>query len=334
MHRFIYFLLLCCFLLNSCQETQSAEITSTIELDINRTEALVFNESFGALSEKHPDFGKLYYAQIVPIKLDDDPQITQVQLQAFKTDPFILELKSKTDSVFADLTSVKQTLSYGLENALEAGIVDQIPSVYTFISGLSYQCFLFDDNEIEGLGIGLDMFLGEAFPYGQLAQQNPAFSAYNSRTFTKDHIAKKALETIVADRLGQAKGNAMIDHMIHNGKSLYILDQLLPALPDSIIHEYTMDQMDWCEQNQKEMWAHFLREDLFYETDFREFSKLVNPSPNSPGMPSEAPGRTANFIGSKIVAAYMDKNPDLSLTDLIQSSDSKEILDKSRYKPR
>ncbi len=333
MYRLIYFLVLSCLLFISCEEPRSDVIHSTIDLDVHRTEDLVFNQSVIDLPEKHPAFGKLFYSQIVPIK-QDDVKVAEEELQAFTTDPFIVELKLKTDSVFADLSNVERTLGHGLANALEADIIAQIPNVYSFISGLSYQCFLFDDIENEGLGIGLDMFLGKAFPYEQFAQQNPSFSSYHSRTFTKEHIAKKALETVIADRLGEVKGNAMLDHMIHNGKSLYILDQLLPGVPDSIIHEYTSQQLEWCENSQQQMWAHFLREDLFYETDFRQFNKLVNPSPNSPGMPIEAPGRTANFIGSKIVEAFMDRNTDLSLVDLIQGPTNKEILDKSRFKPR
>jgi len=98
--------------------------------------------------------------------------------------------------------------------------------------------------------------------------------------------------------------------------------------------EYTADQLQWCEENQSQIWSHFLREELFYETDYKKINKLINASPASPGMPAEAPGQTANFIGWKIVTAFMKRNPDSSIIDLLSLHDYQEILDKSKYKPK
>jgi hypothetical protein len=82
------------------------------------------------------------------------------------------------------------------------------------------------------------------------------------------------------------------------------------------------------------MWAHFLKEELLYSTDFQKFRKLVDYSPSSPGMPPEAPGRTANYMGLKIVEAYMRRYPDLGLQGLTELQDAQYILEQSRYKPR
>jgi len=318
--------------LSGCAEKEPTLPSSTIDININQTEPFVFGDDLNELQTNFPAFADVFYGQIVPIK-QDEQTLNQEAWEAFKTDPFIVELHSKTDSVFKDFSSFEKTLAFGLEIAINADIIDQVPSIYTFISGLSYQCFLFDDGENEGLGIGLDMFLGKSFPYDKLASQNPAFSAYISRAFNKDHVAKKALETLIDDRLGDLKGSSMLDHMIQNGKKLYMLDQLMPTVHDSIIHEYTDKQLEWCEQNQQQIWAQFLRDDLFYQTNIRKFNKLINPSPNSPGMPAEAPGRTANFLGWKIVESYMDRNPDKNLKDLILWQDNKALFEQSKYKP-
>ena len=63
----------------------------------------------------------------------------------------------------------------------------------------------------------------------------------------------------------------------------------------------------WCESNELQLWTHFLEEDLLYATNLRDIRKLVDYSPNSPGMPAEAPGRTANWTGWQIVKAYMKR---------------------------
>ena len=108
----------------------------------------------------------------------------------------------------------------------------------------------------------------------------------------------------------------------------------MPYTPDSIRLELPQTQVDWLKDNELEMWAHFLKEELLYSTDFQKFRKLVDYSPSSPGMPAEAPGRTANYMGLKIVEAFMQRYPDLSLQDLLSLEDAQYILEQSRYKPR
>ena len=112
------------------------------------------------------------------------------------------------------------------------------------------------------------------------------------------------------------------------------MDHLLPYTQDSIIIEYTEDQLNWCDENQIQIWAYFLKEDLFYETDNNKINKLVNPAPNHPNMPPEAPGRTGNYIGWKIVEAFMQRQPDMTLSDLVAYEDEQKILEISKYKPR
>ena len=48
----------------------------------------------------------------------------------------------------------------------------------------------------------------------------------------------------------------------------------------------------------------------------------------------ESPGRVGQWIGMKIVQAYMNYQPDVSLIDLIQETDAQKILRESRYKPK
>jgi len=317
----------------SCTEDKLQVPTSDIDVKIERLDKYIFEHSASTFSSTFPQFADIYFNNIVNIQNSADT-ILDHQLNQFKRDEFILELKEKTDSVFTTLDGLEKQLAASFDLYQKATGEDYLPNIYSFVGGLSFQSFLFDDNGKDGIGIGLDMFLGDAFPYEQLSVQNPAFSKYISRTFNKEHMTKKIMETIFDDKLGQAKGNRMLDYMIHNGIKSYLLSQFIPFAHDSIIMEYNKDQLQWCETNQSQIWSHFLREDLFYETDFRKINKLINASPNSPGMPDEAPGQTANFIGWKIVTAFMERNTEISIPDLMNIHNYQEILDKSKFKPR
>ena len=325
--------LIVCALIYSCTEDKIPVPQSDLDIKIDRVDQELFTSTIQKIRESYPAFSDIYLKNIIQLQ-SEDGSIDETQLDVFREDEFIAELKVKTDSLYPDLTNIEKELAASIDLFQQATGETTIPNFYTFIGGLSYQCFVFDDNGADGIGIGLDMFLGDAFPYEQLSPQNSAFSAYITRTFNKDHLTKKVMETILDDRMGRPKGNRLLDHMIHHGKKAYLLEQFIPYAHDSIIMEYTAAQFDWCEQNQAQIWSHLLRENLFYETNFKQINKLINPSPDSPGMPSDAPGRTANFIGWKVVKAFMARHPEVTVNELIAWEDNQALLDQSKYKPK
>jgi len=71
-----------------------------------------------------------------------------------------------------------------------------------------------------------------------------------------------------------------------------------------------------------------------YFSKAEKINKYINPSPHSPGMPPRAPGRTANYIGWKIINAYMQRFPETTFQDLVKMDDAQALLQKSRYKPK
>lgn len=51
-----------------------------------------------------------------------------------------------------------------------------IPNLYTFISDFGYQIFIFeDDDNKDGIGIGLDMFMSPEVDYKAIDPNNPIF---------------------------------------------------------------------------------------------------------------------------------------------------------------
>jgi len=331
MDRFIILSLILCILC-ACND-DIVVIPTESSIQVTRFDKSISADSIQELRDKFPAFTKIYLENILNIsKIEEGGGANELNL--FMQDEFIAALNHKVDSVYLDLDNVERQLSYSLGLFKEKLDPDFNPSIYTFISGLVYQTILFEDDGKDGIGLGLDMFLGKNFPYKSLATQNPAFSDYIVRAFNEDHISKKVLENLVLDQMGEVKGNRLLDYMIYNGKKNYILEQLLPYAKDSVIIEYSDQQIKWCQDNQKDIWSHFFREELFYETDMRKINKLILPSPNSPGMPDIAPGRTANYIGWQIVRQYMKRYPKTKLTELIAMNDNQSILDKSKYKPR
>ncbi len=200
------------------------------------------------------------------------------------------------------------------------------PELITYVSELSLGNLTYGD---EVLGVGLDFYLGSGF-----AGYNPeTFPQYVQRSMNRDHIASRAIEAWVTNLIGAAPGQRMIDQMIHNGKLLYLKSLLLPHVPDTATLVFAKAELDWLRANEAQMWTHYLDENLLYETSAKRIGKHVGVSPNVPGMPPEAPGGGANWVGLQLVRAYMKRYPDKSLRDLIAERDAQKLLTESKYRP-
>lgn len=302
---------------------------------LSNTSSENMSDSLFVWQEKYPNFIDLYLTNILALPTTEMSHDDIVKsLIDFNNHPGISAIQHSIDSLYSDMSSVQKEFHQAFQFFTYYFPDFSAPAIYTCNSEFGIQRFLFQTQESEAIGIGLDLFLGGSYPYRQYMPDNPAFSSYVTRSFNKDHIVKKSLEAILEDQIPFPNGGNLLDQMIFHGKKLYILDHLLPYHSDTIIMEYTEDQLNWCDDNQAEMWAYLLKEELFYSSDINKISKLVSPSPTSSGMPEESPGRTANYIGWKVVESFMEKNPEMTMSELILLDDAQKILEISRFKPK
>ncbi len=200
------------------------------------------------------------------------------------------------------------------------------PELVTYVSELSLGNLTYGD---ELLGVGLDFYLGAGFA----GYSTEVFPQYVQRSMNRDHIASRAVEAWLSNRLGPARGQRMLDQMVHNGKLLYLKTLLLPHVPDTATLVFAKAELAWLRANEAQMWTHYTDENLLYETSGKRIGKHVGVSPNVPGMPAEAPGGGANWVGMQIVRAWVKRNPEKTLADLIGERDAQKLLTESKYRP-
>ena len=328
-------------IVGGCSSERHVPDVSNIKVDvaIKRYDQALFsidtsNVAVGLenLGKKYPEFQKIFLDDV--IKASDPryaPEGTVKYVEGFLKHPAVHRLYDTCQVLYSDMNDIKADFDQAFRFFKYYFPKKEVPDITTFISEYSYGVFVYGENS---LGVGLDFFLGENYPYLKYNKGNPNFSDYLTRTFSKKYLVEKTVKAYIDDLVGEPGGKRLLDIMVNNGKKLYLLDQFLPYAPDSIKLEYTQKQVEWCNDNELEMWAHFLKEDLLYTTKWDKMRKLVDYSPNSPGMPPEAPGRTANFMGWQIIKAYMQKYPKTTLQELIDLRDAQLILNKSKYKPK
>jgi uncharacterized protein YjaZ len=98
---------------------------------------------------------------------------------------------------------------------------------------------------------------------------------------------------------------------------------------------YTKEQLDWCYNNEAQMWRYFIDNKSLFDTDNKLNTRFLEPAPFSKfylEIDSESPGRTGAWIGWQIVRSFM-KNNNVTLQELFEE-EAKELFEQSKYKPR
>jgi hypothetical protein len=243
-------------------------------------------------------------------------------------DPYVKVLYDSTEKKYSDINDIEKQLTEAFKYYRYYFPHNTVPDVITYIDGPPYG-LTYQDNI---LGIGLDGYLGERFPaYTLRPDPVPLFAL---RKFKKEYIVPNTMNVLATGVYDfDMNEHKMIDAMVFKGKVLYFVKKMLPDTPDSLIFGYADSTLTWLNRNERNVWQFFIEKKLLYETDPLIFSKYINDAPSTSGMPPEAPGNVACWVGYKIVEEYMKSKSGVTLEQLMNNTDAQKILEDSGYKP-
>jgi hypothetical protein len=251
------------------------------------------------------------------------------RIRNFISDPLIKELGAEVEKVYPDLSFLEEGLGDAFSRMEMAVPGMKAPEVFTYISGLYYEAPVQYYDSV--LVIGMDLYLGPEFP----PYRAVGLPMYMTRRMEKDNILPDCMREI-GMRLAGIGGErrVLLDHMVFFGKALYFLDVTLPDVPGNLKAGFTPGHYEWCEKNEKNIWALMVGDGSLYSSNPSVISKFMQDGPFTSGLPPESPARLGWYVGWQIVRNYMKKNPGVGLQELFNMSDSQEILASSGYKPR
>ncbi len=278
------------------------------------------------LSNKYPDFFNLFTYRIIRIGGIGEEQFPDLLMQ-FITDTMIVNVEKLVDEEFADFQKTEKQINRAFKYYQYHFPEKQLPTVYVYVSGFN-QSVVTAENII---GISLDKYLGRDCKYYQQLSTTPQYKILN--------MHKDKLVPDVAYAWGTAefeetnKATNLMDNIIHHGKLMYFVDALLPDVHDSLKIGYTTEQLDFCINNEAQMWNYLVEKKMLFSSDRMDIIRYINDGPSTSGFPKQSPARAAIWIGWQIVRQYMEKHPEITLQQLMQNSDYQQILNDSEYFP-
>lgn len=268
-----------------------------------------------------------YNSPLLNVAPDDERFMTM--LGEFVADPVMRDIYRITDSLYPDLGWLEEELGTALARANKICPAIAPQHFYTLVTGDldDYGNRVFC-NETD-LAISLDHYaVGamERYQYFGL----PAYIVAMSK---KEYIVVDCMAELIRGQVQLADGDpTLLDYMIAEGKTLYLLGECLPQTPDSLLLRYTQQQMRWIQDNESQVWAWLIQNKMLYSTDLKQFHNLIDEAPKTNAFGNDSAPRSTSYLGWQIVKQYMKKSGS-SVIDLLAETDSRKILTQSAWRP-
>lgn len=300
------------------------------EKDLFAMDTSHMDSAIRTLRDKHPDFMRCFVENmLIPPTPIDSTERLGVALKNLLRYQGLRAAYDSTELLYPDLSWLQDDLIQAFKYFKYYFPDSSVPRIVTFVSEYQYGAVTCSDSTF---GIGLDMFLGKDFSFYSTFEIG--IPQYRLVKMEREYIEPVIFKAIAENTMGRwAIENTLLAQMIHNGKIAAFIDAMLPEEPDHLKIDYTPDQLEWCEGNEGEVWAHMKGEGLLYKMSKLEYMKYINDAPSTPGMPPEAPGNIGSWVGWQIVMAYMEETG-AAINEVMAETSYQRIFEKSRYKPR
>lgn len=125
----------------------------------------------------------------------------------------------------------------------------------------------------------------------------------------------------------------LLNQMVYQGKILYYVNQMNPFLEDTLLFNYSHDQLKWVRKNEANMWATMVEKKHLFSTNRMTIQRYVGDSPFTYFFGQDSPGQTGHYLGYRIVQSFMKKHTEVALSDLMKMKDGQELFTQSGYRP-
>ncbi len=236
------------------------------------------------------------------------------------------EIQEQVASAFSDIGEVEVKLELLFKHISYYFPEVDVPKTILVATDVDYKNKVILNDSL--LFVSLSTYLGsDHYFYDGIAR-------FHSKNFRKDQIIVDVAHAFAKAKTPAPTSLQFIDHLIYEGKMLYVMAQLLPEESLHEILSYQKDELVFAEENEVNIWEYFVSKEVLFSTDKKLLSRFVDPAPFSKfylDLDNETPGRIGRYIGYKIVASYMAKNT-VSLKSMLLK-DAQSLFNNSKYKP-
>ncbi|GAB3797559.1 hypothetical protein GCM10028819_16740 [Spirosoma humi] len=241
--------------------------------------------------------------------------------------PALNEFNNQIQNEFGDMADLKNQLAEAF-TAIRKNFPDfKAPKIVTLVTGFLGPDLVVTDSLIV---IGIDYFAGPKAKYRPPGQE---FPQYILRRYQKEYIVP-AIIFAISDKYNAANraDQTMLADMVYYGKGYVFTKTMLPEVADSLIIGYSDKQLTQTFNAQDVVWAHFIDNQLLYQTSPAIKQRYLNERPFTAEIGQACPGAIGRWVGWRIVGRYHDEHSRVSISELMRMADARMIFEQSGYK--
>ena len=283
------------------------------------------SQSLDKFMDKYKGFAGIYFSGVVHFGNQRD--LIAETLPKFFADSTAQTLYADAMKQFPNFRKEEKLLTEAFRRGKFFFPTLPTPRIISCVSLLNQNLMITE----EAIAIGIDKYLGADYP---LYAKDPNNYDYVIQNWRPEKISPDIIYAWLFTEFPYERTNdRLIDELIYHGKILYMQKLLLPDVSAETIMGYTQEQWQWCIDQEQAMWKTLISEQHLFSTDHSLRLKYIKEAPFTLPFTQESPGRAGQFIGLRIVEAYMAKNQDITPQQLMKIADGQQILEQSGYNP-
>ncbi|MFB6319176.1 hypothetical protein [Saccharicrinis sp. FJH54] len=293
--------------------------------ELGKEDTVYTKVKIDSLQARYSGFFQLYTSRVIKIGVPGEKNF-ELYFNRYITDTVYCQVYDSVEQRFSTTQLYDNVIRNGFKRYHFFFPEQNIPDIYYMISGFNESVVVSDNI----LAISLEDYLGINHSFYKWL----SIYEYIRNNMYPDKIPSDALWAwLQSEYPYQSTEQTLLSRMIYDGKILFVLKQLLPDEPTQRILGYTQQQLQWCKLNEKAMWSYIIENKHLFSKDLLTIKKYTDPAPFTQYFGNESAPRAGAFIGYQIVTAFMENNKDISLSGLLNLTDSQDILGKSGFRP-
>ncbi len=330
---FVIILTIISFLVISCNKEDNhcsnAPKVDEIEVNLPLTDltdnliAISNSEEANKFIDLHPFISEYFFAE-APNEPKDE--LVNKMLNIFTHPAYKDTVYREVNETFGDFSNIQSEFNSAFQYYKYYYPEVKEPELEFVLAGLQKDLYVSDSL----VSIAADYFLGPKASFVPKGVPD-----YILKRYQKEYIVPMVMLLITQSKnKTDFTDKTLLADMIFYGKSYYLAKQTIPCTKDSLLLGYSSEEMSAISKNEHIIWANFLENDLLYETSHFLKNKFIGERPKTFEIGENCPGRIGVWVGWQIINSYMNNNPEVSIQELMLTTDVQGIFKKSQYKPR
>ncbi|WP_266369018.1 gliding motility protein GldB-related protein [Tellurirhabdus rosea] len=312
----VVFLLVSLLILNACSNEQPPVFIQRADAELFQVKS---REQVRQWLIRHQNAARVYFNVENPVA--DTALVNELTRRV--NDKELNLLYQQTNEAFGTLGDLAGPLSEAFGNIQKEFPSFRPPRVVGMVTGFMGPDLVVSDSLVV---IGLDWFAGPQAKY------RPDVPNYILRRYQKEYIVPAIVLALSKPFNAENRTDqTLLADMVYYGKGFVFTKTMLPETPDSLLLGYTDRQLTSTYAAQDLVWAHFLDNQLLYQTNPRVKERYLTERPFTAEVGPKAPGAIGRWLGWRIVGKYNDeKKPEIRA--LMNNTNARQIFEESGYR--